>query len=118
MALAVWPALLRPVATRAPVGPAFLSRVLVQRQTVWAPAASFIGTIRDDGCTYVVGAVEHMLAPDGTAAHRLVQPPGVKLLRLPDLVPKGSESLRDAPPLPLDALPMAPPQPTRGTVIQ
>jgi len=83
---------------------------------VWAPAASFIGTIRDDGCTYVVGAVEHLLAADGTAAHRLAQPPGVELLRLPDLVPKGSESLRDAPPLALDALPMAPPQPTRGTV--
>ena len=84
--------------------------------TVWAPAASFTGTIRDDGSTYVVGAVEHLLAPDGTATHRLVQPPGVELLHFPDLVPKGSEGLRDAPPLPLDALPMAPPQPTRGTV--
>ena len=84
--------------------------------TVWAPAASFTGTIRDDGSTYVVGAVEHLLAPDGTATHRLVQPPGVEVLHFPDLVPKGSEGLRDAPPLPLDALPMAPPQPTRGTV--
>jgi 3',5'-cyclic AMP phosphodiesterase CpdA len=86
--------------------------------TVWAPAASFTGTIRDDGSTYVVGAVEHLLATDGTATHRLVQPPGVEPLHLPDLVPKGSEGLRDAPPLPLEALPMTPPQPARGTVQQ
>ena len=84
--------------------------------TVWAPAASFTGTIREDGSTYVVGAVEHLLAPDGTATHHLVQPPGVELLHFPDLVPKGSDGLRDAPPLPLDALPMAPPQPTRAPV--
>lgn len=84
--------------------------------TVWAPAASFTGTMRDDGSTYVVGAVEHLLAADGTTSHRLVQPPGVELLRFPDLVPKGSDGLRDAPPLPLEALPMAAPQPARGTV--
>jgi 3',5'-cyclic AMP phosphodiesterase CpdA len=86
--------------------------------TVWAPAASFTGTIRDDGSTYVVGAVEHLLAADGTATHRLVQPPGVELLHFPDLVPKGSEGLRDAPPLPLEALPTARPHPARGTVQQ
>ena len=84
--------------------------------TVWAPAASFTGTIRDDGSTYVVGAVEHLLAPDGTSTHRLVQPPGVELLHFPDLVPKGSDGLRDAPALPLEALPMARPLPPRGNV--
>ena len=72
--------------------------------TVWAPAASFTGTIRDDGSTYVVGAVEHVLTPDGRATHRLVQPPGVGRLHFPDLVPEGSDGLRDAPPLPVEAL--------------
>jgi hypothetical protein len=72
--------------------------------TVWAPAASFTGTIRDDGSTYVVGAVEHLLAPDGRATHHLVEPPGVSPLHFPDLVPEGSEGLRDAPPLPVEAL--------------
>jgi 3',5'-cyclic AMP phosphodiesterase CpdA len=74
-------------------------------QTVWAPPASFTGTVRDDGGIYVVGAVEHLLAPDGTATHRLVRPPGVEPLHLPDLVPDESRGLRDAPPLPLQALP-------------
>ena len=70
-------------------------------QTVWAPAASFLGTERDDGSTYRVGVVEHLLAPDGTATHRMVEPPGVTTLRLEDFAPSGSEGLRDAPLLPL-----------------
>ena len=64
--------------------------------TVWAPAASFLGTERHDGSTYRVGVVEHLLAPDGTATHRMVEPPGVTTFRLEDLAPPGSESLRDA----------------------
>ena len=76
---------------------------------VWAPAASFIGTERDDGSTYRVGAVEHLLAADGTATHRLVEPPGVTQLAFEDFAPAGAESLRDAPPLPLATLDSVPP---------
>ena len=75
--------------------------------TVWAPAASFTGTIRDDGSTYVVGAVEHVLAPDGTAIHRLVPPPVSSSLHFG---PGAEGTAYDAPPC---ALPMAPPQPRR-----
>ncbi len=72
--------------------------------TVWAPAASFIGTERPDGSTYRIGAVEHVLGEDGEASHRLVEPDGVTQLRLEDLVPPGSESLGDADLLPLAAV--------------
>jgi len=72
--------------------------------SVWAPAASFIGAERDDGSTYRVGVVEHRLAADGTATHRLIEPPGVTHLRFEDFAPAGVESLRDAPPFPLVAL--------------
>jgi hypothetical protein len=71
---------------------------------VWGPAASFIGSERPDGSTYRVGAVEHFLAADGHASHRLVEPAGVTLLRLKDLVPPKSDSLRDADVLPLAAV--------------
>lgn len=73
-------------------------------QTVWAPAASFIGTADDDGSTYRVGAVEHHLAADGTATHRLVEPPGVTQLAFGDFGPAGAETLREAPPFPLAGL--------------
>jgi alkaline phosphatase D len=72
--------------------------------TVWGPAASFIGTRRPDGSTYRVGAVEHLLDGEGRASHRFVEPAGVTLLSLEDLVPPASESLRDAAPLPLAAV--------------
>jgi len=71
---------------------------------VWAPSTSFIGTERPDGSTYRVGAVDHLLAADGGASHRLVVPAGVTLLKLKDLVPLGSESLGDAEALPLTAV--------------
>ena len=72
--------------------------------TVWGPAASFIGSQRPDGSTYRVGAVEHLLDADGQASHRFVEPAGVTLLRIKDLVPPESESLRDADVLPLAAV--------------
>ena len=67
-------------------------------------AASFIGTRRPDGSTYRVGAVEHLFDPGGEASHRLVEPAGITLLELKELVPPSSESLRDAQPLPLAAV--------------
>ena len=70
--------------------------------TVWAPAASFIGSERPDGSTYRVGAVEHLLAPDGTATHRLVEPPGVVHLRFSDIAPPGAQGLREAPLRPVE----------------
>jgi hypothetical protein len=51
-----------------------------------------------------VGAVEHLLDGEGRASHRFVEPAGVTLLSLEDLVPPASESLRDAAPLPLAAV--------------
>jgi hypothetical protein len=72
--------------------------------TVWAPAASFIGTQRPDGSTYRLGAVEHHFGADGEASHRFVEPAGVTLLQLKDLVPPKSDSLRDAELLPLAAV--------------
>ena len=41
---------------------------------------------------------------DGHASHRFVEPGGVALVRLKDLVPPKSESLRDADVLPLAAV--------------
>ena len=76
---------------------------------VWAPAASFIGTERDDRSTYRVGVVEHLLADDGTATHRLIEPTGVSHLAFEDFAPAGAESLRDAPLLPLAGLDSVPP---------
>ena len=69
--------------------------------TVWCPPASFLGTERRDGSTYRVGATEHLLSPDGTARHRMVEPPGVAPLRFADFAPPGASVLRDAPLLPL-----------------
>ncbi len=76
---------------------------------VWAPAASFVGTERDDGSTYRVGAVEHLLAADGTATHRLIEPPAYPPLAFEDFAPAGAEGLRDAPLLPLATLDSVPP---------
>jgi 3',5'-cyclic AMP phosphodiesterase CpdA len=69
---------------------------------VWCPAASFVGTETADGSRYVVGAVEHLLHPDGRATHRLVEPPGVQLLRFGDFAPPGAETMREAPLRPLE----------------
>ena len=89
-------------ATSTGTGP---GRCRVASIPVWAPAASFIGTgTRPDGSTYRVGAVEHRLAADGTATHRLVEPAGVTPLRFEDFAPAGAESLREAPPFPLVAV--------------
>jgi alkaline phosphatase D len=70
--------------------------------TAWCPAASFIGTEIGDGSTYVVGAIEHLLHPDGSATHRVVQPSGVQDLRFADFAPAGANGLREAPLLPLE----------------
>jgi 3',5'-cyclic AMP phosphodiesterase CpdA len=70
--------------------------------TVWCPAASFIGTETADGSRYVVGAVEHLLHPDGRAAHRLVEPPAVEPLRFADFAPPGAETIRETPLRPLE----------------
>jgi 3',5'-cyclic AMP phosphodiesterase CpdA len=70
--------------------------------SVWCPAASFLGTPQDDGCTYVVGAVEHLLHADGTASHRLVIPDGVSDLWFEDFAGPGAQGVRDAPLLPFE----------------
>ena len=69
--------------------------------TVWCPAASFVGTESGDASRYVVGAVEHLLPADGSATHRLVVPPGVRLLRFADFAPPGAAGVREAPLQPL-----------------
>jgi 3',5'-cyclic AMP phosphodiesterase CpdA len=68
--------------------------------TVWCPAASFLGTGREDGATYTVGLIEHTLHHDGTATHRLIRPPGVRDVGLPDFAPDGAVGVREAPLLP------------------
>jgi 3',5'-cyclic AMP phosphodiesterase CpdA len=70
--------------------------------TVWCPAASFVGAETGDGAAYVVGAVEHLLHPDGRATHRLVEPAGVRPLRFADFAPPDADTLRDAPLRPLE----------------
>jgi 3',5'-cyclic AMP phosphodiesterase CpdA len=73
--------------------------------TIWSPAASFgmsAGRDPDDPSGDArVGVVEHHLAADGTASHRVVIPPGVADLSFRAVVPPGSHGLRDAPLLPL-----------------
>jgi 3',5'-cyclic AMP phosphodiesterase CpdA len=67
--------------------------------TVWCPAASFLGTTRDDS-RYVVGFVEHLLHDDGTVSHRLVRPDGVDDVGFEDFAPPDARGLRDVPLLP------------------